>query len=430
MRGILNYNENKVTEGHAKCIGENLFGRDVDKLSFKAKLRGLENYLHRNRRATTTAVHISLNFHASEKLSEVKLGEIASTYMEKIGFGEQPYLVYQHFDAAHPHIHIVTTNIKSDGRRILLYNIGKNQSETARKEIEIQYNLVRASGRKQEHGEWLRPVDLEKAIYGKSETKRSISNIVRSVTRTYKYTSLPELNAVLRQYNVMADRGSEGSNMHNKKGLLYRLIDAQGTKVGVPIKASAIYGKPTLALLEKQFRLNDALRQPHKIRIKECVNEALKKSSGLSHSGGGNREEIFQQHLTKESIHALFRKNDEGRIYGVTFVDNKTRSVFNGSDLGKPYGAKGILERLYESPTEVTTSKTSSSDENKHPALQGESLIKQGTTTSPSPSTHVPGAPINELLTDLITAHPYDHLSPDAAMKRRKKKRKRKGHSL
>ncbi len=164
--------------------------------------------------------------------------------------------------------------------------------------------------------------------------------------------------------------------------------------------------------------------------MKQCVETALKKSSGLSHSGGREGEEIFQQLLTKESIHVLFRKNDEGRIYGVTFVDNKTRSVFNGSDLGKPYGAKGILERLYENPTEVTTSKTPASGEDKHPALQGESLSKQGKATAPSPSTHVPGAPVNELLTDLITAHPHEHLSPDTAMKRRKKKRKRKGHSL
>ncbi len=56
--------------------------------------------------------------------------------MSKIGFGDQPYLVYQHFDARHPHIHIVTTNIKSDGSRIKTHNIGRNQSERARREIE------------------------------------------------------------------------------------------------------------------------------------------------------------------------------------------------------------------------------------------------------------------------------------------------------
>jgi type IV secretory pathway VirD2 relaxase len=139
IRGILNYNENKVMEGVAKCIHENLFGQEVGKLSFNTKLKGFENFMNQNRRATTKAVHISLNFHASEKLSQDTLTGIASTYMDKIGFGNQPYLVYQHFDAAHPHVHIVTTNIQRDGKRIELYNIGKNQSEKARKEIEEDF---------------------------------------------------------------------------------------------------------------------------------------------------------------------------------------------------------------------------------------------------------------------------------------------------
>lgn len=257
IRGILNYNENKVMEGVAKWIHENMFGRNVEKLTFNAKLRGFENLIKLNRRATTNAVHISLNFHAGEKLSQDLLTGIASTYMERIGFGNQPYLVYQHFDAAHPHIHIVTTNIKRDGQRILLYNIGKNQSEKARKEIEKQYSLVQASGRRQNQNEIMSSVNIKKIAYGKSEIKRSISNVVRFVARGYKYTSLPELNAVLRQYNIMAATGSEHSRMNANKGLLYRVIDENGNKVGVPIKASSIYGKPTLAYLEKQFKLNE-----------------------------------------------------------------------------------------------------------------------------------------------------------------------------
>ena len=56
--------------------------------------------------------------------------------MEKIGFGEQPYLTYQHFDAGHPHIHIVSVKVRADGSRIDTQNIGRNQSEKARKEIE------------------------------------------------------------------------------------------------------------------------------------------------------------------------------------------------------------------------------------------------------------------------------------------------------
>src|SRR5438045_2612379 len=172
------------------------------------------------------------------------LEKLAGTYMDKIGFGNQPYLLYQHNDAGHPHLHIVTTNIKPDGKRIELHNLGKNQSEKARKEIELSFGLVKADNKKQQYQ--IKPVDALKIQYGKSETKRSITNVLNAVLNTYKYSSLPELNAVLKLYNVAADRGAEDSQTFQKNGLLYRILDDKGNKVGVPIKASLIYNKPTL----------------------------------------------------------------------------------------------------------------------------------------------------------------------------------------
>lgn len=400
IRGILNYNENKVKEGVAKCIHENLFGQEVDKLSFNAKLKGFENFMNLNRRATTKAVHISLNFHASEKLNQDTLTGIASTYMDKIGFSNQPYLVYQHFDAAHPHIHIVTTNIQRNGKRIELYNIGRNQSEKARKEIEEDFKLIKASGRKQEVME-KQATNIDRIEYGKAETKRSISNAVLFAVRAYKYTSLPELNAVLFQYNIMADRGSERSQMHAKNGLLYRLLDKDGNKVGVPIKASSIYGKPTMKYLEKQFKLNEALRAPHKERVKKCIDEAFNGKKSVTRAA-------FEYALRKERIRVLFRKNDEGRIYGITFVDNKMRVVFNGSDLSKAYSAKSLTERLTEMDGAAPRS------EWLNPSAQDDHAITG----------------LEKLVTDLIHVEPFDHTSLNAALKRRRRKRRRKGKSL
>ena len=69
-----------------------------------------------------------MNFGLNEKIDQERLLEIASVYMAKIEFAGQPYLVYQHLDAGHPHIHIVTTNIKNDGKRISLHNLGRNES--------------------------------------------------------------------------------------------------------------------------------------------------------------------------------------------------------------------------------------------------------------------------------------------------------------
>ena len=228
--------------------------------------------------ATTKTLHVSLNFDPSEKLSESKLVEIAGVYMEKIGFGEQPFLVYKHEDAGHPHIHIVSTTIKNEGSRINTHNIGRNQSEKARKEIEQAYGLVRAERQQQIMKPGIKPVDAEKAIYGTSETKRSISNVVGAVFSQYKFSSLPEFNAALKQFNVVADRGKEDGRIYKNRGLVYRILDAQGNKVGVPIKASSIGCKPILDNLEKKFTINESAKESLKQRTKNAIDDCLQTS--------------------------------------------------------------------------------------------------------------------------------------------------------
>jgi len=126
IKKALNYNEQKMKEGKAECIYAHNFLKEHEHLNFYEKLKRFERLISLNKRASTNAVHISLNFALNEKNEKEKLAEIASVYMDKIGFGEQPYLVYQHLDAGHPHIHIVTTNIQQSGKRISLHNIGKN----------------------------------------------------------------------------------------------------------------------------------------------------------------------------------------------------------------------------------------------------------------------------------------------------------------
>src|SRR5690349_16952027 len=114
----LNYNEKKVQKGVAICLHAANFLKDVNQMNFYEKLARFKSLILLNTRAKTNSLQISLNFHPSESLKRESLQQIATTYMDKIGFGSQPYLVYEHGDAGHPHIHIVTTSICEDGKRI------------------------------------------------------------------------------------------------------------------------------------------------------------------------------------------------------------------------------------------------------------------------------------------------------------------------
>ena len=223
----LNYNEQKLKQGHAELILAVNYAKDAELLNFRDKLHRLTHQARLNERVMANSVHLSLNFDPKEKLNREKLQAIALRYMEKIGFDKQPYLVYQHNDAGHPHIHILTTNIEADGKRIDMNNIGRNQSEKARKLVDEEFRLISPESNRliqkhelsSENEYGLRPVNVLKVQYGKSETKRAIQNVVDHVMNNFKYTSLPEFNAVLKLYNVMADRGEKESLMYKNKGL-------------------------------------------------------------------------------------------------------------------------------------------------------------------------------------------------------------------
>jgi len=337
IRGALNYNENKVKEGVAECIGAANFVGQAQHLRFVDKLARFEHLIERNTRAKTNTVHISLNFDVGEKLNQNKLNAIAANYMDKIGFGDQPYLVYVHRDAAHPHLHIVTTNIQETGKRISIHNLGRNQSEIARKEIEDKFGLVKAGSKQNQDFDR----SLNKAVYGKSETKRTINNIVGEVMRRYRFASLAEFNAVLRQYNVVADRGKEGMTMFNKDGLMYTMLDPKGNKIGVPIKASALYLKPTLKNLNGQFDLGDLLKQTQKERLTKIIDSFF-------HATDRHTRVNFCDYMNFYGVNAIFRESKDGRVYGLTFIDNKKGAVYNGSDLGKEYSGQALIKGFDE----------------------------------------------------------------------------------
>ncbi len=337
IRRALNYNEQKMKEGKAECIHAHRFLKEANQLNFYEKLGRFQSLIDLNKRATTNTIHISLNFGLEEKLDRPKLVEIASAYMEKIGFRDQPYLVYQHLDAGHPHLHIVSTNIQRDGKRISLHNIGRNQSNAARKELEVAYNLQKAETQTKAAIGEIQPASVRKLTYGKSATKRGITNVLDAVLPRYKYASLAELNAILNLYNLIADRGKEDGIIYQKRGLIYRLIDEKRNKIGVPIKASTIYNKPTLSYLEKRFKENEILKQQFKKSLKTSIDWImLKPPSSL---------QAFKQGLEKEKISLVIRQNDNGIIYGLTYIDHNSKCVFNGSDIGKDYSAKAILQK-------------------------------------------------------------------------------------
>jgi hypothetical protein len=224
---------------------------------------------------------------------------------------------------------------------------------------------------------------------------------------------LPELNAVLKQYNVLADKGSEGSRIYENKGLVYRVLDAAGNPTGVPIKASDFYNKPTLKYLQEKFLENETAKEPHRKRVKNAIDLVFLKRVSLPF------HDLIKA-LQKAGIDTVVRQNEEGVIYGITFVDHTSKCVFNGSALGKQYSSKALLERC------SITNRINDKEAIKRPAKE-QSIHITGEIEAANKMQNAvnKGALIDSPL-DLITAPVYtDGYLPHQLKNNKKKKRKR-----
>ena len=115
-------------------------------------------------------------------------------------------------------------------------------------------------------------------------------------------------------------------------------IDQHGRSVGVPIKASDFHFKPTLRALQERFSAGKLAREKHAVRLRNTIDKAI---------ASGYLQDLFsslQAELKSDGVVIVPRHSKTGLIYGLTYVDHRTKSVFNGSNLGKAYSAKALLE--------------------------------------------------------------------------------------
>ena len=75
-------------------------------------------YLEANRRTTNTVFHASLNPSPEDKLTDDQLRDIAQEYMDRMGYGEQPYIVFKHKDISREHLHIVSLRVDENGHKL------------------------------------------------------------------------------------------------------------------------------------------------------------------------------------------------------------------------------------------------------------------------------------------------------------------------
>lgn len=334
--GALSYNQEKVEQGEAKVLFGNRIIENMDSgYSMREMMESFKPYLDANIRTEKPILHISLNPHPDDKLNDEQMLEIAQKYMDSMGYGNQPYVVFKHEDLDRHHLHIVSINVDETGKKISNSN-DFYRSKKITRALEKEYNLLSAEKQKQSNNLPLKRVD-----YKAGDVKKQVSNIAKSVMKDYRFQSISEYRALLNIYGVTVEevKGKIRGKAYN--GLVYSALDKKGEKVGNPFKASLIGKAVGYDALQKRITFSK-----QSMKDKAIYNRSRNIISPLL-ANKPNRK-AFEKELVKNGISVIFRENDEGRIYGATFIDHNEKVVFNGSRLGKEFSANVFHELFNE----------------------------------------------------------------------------------
>lgn len=326
LGGALGYNFKKVQHNEAAvlCVNELRKGFDgtfqMDKV-----LADMQKAISEQCRTKKTVFHCSLNPHPDEKLSDEQLTQIAKEYMEALGYGKQPYIVFKHNDIAREHIHIVSLRVDSQGRKINDRYEGR-RSKKITDALEKKYNLIPSSKVSEKT-----TTEAPKVDTMQGNIKEQVANTIRSAIKHYVFCSLGELNAVLSKYDLAVEEVKTEYRGKRYDGLVYVPTDDKGNKVSTPIHASDIGRGVGYAAVQNKIQKSKEAVKPLIPTVRRKVLEAMRTSP--------QTEERLRQRLEEQGLRVVIRKNESGRIYGITFIDDEKGIALNGSRLGKGYAA-------------------------------------------------------------------------------------------
>lgn len=372
--GALSYNMDKVNNNTATVLaGHKIIESPDGTFNIPQISNSFQAYLAANRKTEKPVVHISLNPDLDDKVSDNDYKRLAKDYMEKMGYGQQPLIVFKHNDIERSHIHIVTVCIDEEGRKIS-DTFEKRRSMVACRELERDYNLKSAVEKKQNQTNPLfKPVD-----YKAGNIKSQMAAVIRYLPKYYQYTTLGTHNALLSLFNITAEEVKGQYNGTARQGLVYFALNEKGEKASNPFKAS-LFGK-SAGYNELQLHFTKSSEQmqnsPDRSTLKTTIEKAILSTKN---------ENEFKAGLKELGINTVVRRTTDNRIYGITLIDHQTRSVWNGSHFGKNLSAgvfndwwnKGIKPKI-----ELQTPSSEKTTNNINPEITQTQLSESESRTN------------------------------------------------
>ena len=323
LYGAIAYNGEKINEAQGRLLTTNrIYNDGSGKVDINKAMEGFLTFMPPQMKVEKPVVHISLNPHPEDALTDAELQDIAREYLEKLGFGNQPYLVFKHEDIDRHHLHIVTVRVDENGKCISDKN-NYYRSKQITRELEKKYGLHDAERRNRRLDTPLSKVDASAG-----DVKKQVGNTVKALNGQYRFQTMGEYRALLSIYNLTVEEARGNVRGREYHGLVYSVTDGRGNKVGNPFKSS-LFGKSAgYEAMQKKF-----VRSRSEIKDRKLAD--MTKRTVLSVLQGTYDKDRFVSQLKEKGIDTVLRYTEEGRIYGATFIDHRTGCVLNGSRMDK-----------------------------------------------------------------------------------------------
>ena len=337
LGGALGYNFKKVEKGEASILlAHGLYQNKEEHYTMAEVFADMQALIPKNCRTKKMVFHCSLNPHPDEKLSDETLTQIAKEYMEELGYGKQPYIVFKHNDIAREHIHIVSLRVDGEGKKIN-DRFEKRRSKKITDALEKRFGLIPSSKITEKA-----VAETPKVNIGKGNIKEQVASVVRMVLKHYRFCSLGELNAVLSKYNLAVEEVKTEFRGKKYDGLVYVPTADKSNKVSTPIHASDIGRGVGYTAVQNRMQKSKQTIKPLIPTVRRKVLEVMRTSP--------DTKEKLQQKLEEQGLRVVIRRNESGRIYGITFIDDEQGVALNGSRLGKGYAAN-VFNAYLSNPT-------------------------------------------------------------------------------
>lgn len=414
LYGALTYNGEKINKEKGRLLDTNkIYNDGSGSVDIRRAYEDFMRWIPTSSRTERPMMHISLNPHPDDRLSDTDFTRLAHDYMQMMGLGDMPYMIYKHEDIDRHHVHIVALRVGTDGRCISDRNNFYKNKKVCR-ELEKKYGLKPAEREK------ITPDMPIKKVDPNGDIKRQVANTVKMVGMRYKFQSMGEYNAILGLYNVRCNTADGRVNGREYHGLVYFATDDNGNTIATPLKASRLGKFASRTAIDGRFE-----------RAKEKIDVAPTKRKVADALGQSSGKDDFVARLKERNIDVVFRYTDEGRIYGVTFVDHDTMTALNGSRLGKEFSANALNARFSQQQQPTEQSPIIPVAPAPEDAKQSQSTSSAGTAPAPtqSQSANSNSGDYDFTLPGLDLFQPGQSFNPDEEeFRRRMQRKKKRGH--